>query len=98
MIGRVTITLPQRILAKLDEEVRLGRRPNRSSAIASALEDYYARRAGDTLREATIAYYQSLSDDERTEATDFARASRDSLAASLGATPDIPQSRRRKVR
>ena len=79
----MTISLPPRLVEKLDDEVRQGRRPTRSAAVAAALDAYYARCADDLLREATIAYYRGQPPGERAEDEAIARASRDAGAVAL---------------
>ena len=98
---RVTISLPMQLLVKLDDDVRMGRRPNRSAAVVAAVEAHYAERVDDLVREATIAYYRGLSPKEQAEDRDLARASRDAGAASLRGeerSDNRRPSRRRRAR
>ena len=93
----MTISLPRRLVERLDDEVRAGQRATRSAAILAALEDYYARRVGDAVREATIAYYRGLSGDEREDEERLAQASRRAAGEVLRKEAGrAPRTRRRR--
>jgi metal-responsive CopG/Arc/MetJ family transcriptional regulator len=72
---KISITLSQDLLARIDREAR--RRP--TGTRSAVIEDWVRRgargRGADLLREETIAYYSSLDSEERAEDDAIARAS-----------------------
>jgi Arc/MetJ-type ribon-helix-helix transcriptional regulator len=72
--AKVSITLSEDILARVDAEVRKSPRNNRSSVIERWLRRASRAAAASTLREETVRYYESLEPDERAEDEGIARA------------------------
>jgi len=74
---KVSITLSEELLARIDREA--GRRPggNRSAVIEEWARRGARMRGADLLREETVAYYDSLDPEERAEDEAIARASSD---------------------
>lgn len=68
---RVTVTLPGDLLARIDREAGRG---SRSRVIEQWLREAARARVGRRLEEDTIAYYESLTADERAEDTALAKA------------------------
>ena len=92
MNARVTISLPQRLLRKLDHDSRGG---NRSAIVAAALDRFYGECADDRFALATIAYYQGRSEEERVESAAIARASAKAATRVLRASARVTARRAR---
>lgn len=71
---KVSITLSEDVLARVDREVRSAEGANRSSVIERWLRRAQHAAAATALREETVRYYESLEDDERLEDESIARA------------------------
>ncbi|MCU0724300.1 MAG: ribbon-helix-helix protein, CopG family [Planctomycetes bacterium] len=71
---KISITLPADLVERIDEEAGRTARANRSAVIERWLRAGARRQAGERLREATIAYYDSLRAEERADDAAYARA------------------------
>ena len=72
--AKVSITLSEDILARVDAEVRKSPSENRSSVIERWLRRASRAAAVSALREETVRYYEALESDERSEDEAIARA------------------------
>ena len=72
--AKVSITLAEDVLARVDAEVRKNPGDNRSSVIERWLRQASRTAAASALREETVRYYESLEADERSEDEAIARA------------------------
>jgi metal-responsive CopG/Arc/MetJ family transcriptional regulator len=72
--AKVSITLSEDILARVDAEVRKTPRENRSSVIERWLRTASRAAAASALREETVRYYEALDADERAEDEAISRA------------------------
>ena len=72
--AKISITVSEDLLARVDREAR--RRPggNRSAVIEEWLRRGARARAGDVLREETVAYYDSLPPEDRADDEGISRA------------------------
>jgi len=73
--AKISITLSEDILARVDAAVRKSPRESRSSVIERWLRGASRVAAVSALREETLRYYESLDADERGEDEALARAS-----------------------
>jgi metal-responsive CopG/Arc/MetJ family transcriptional regulator len=67
----VTVTLPVDLVARIDREARQG---SRSGVIEKWLREAARRRVERSIEEATTAYYESLTAEDRAEDQSLARA------------------------
>lgn len=71
--ARVTVTLPGDLLERVDRSAR-EQGVSRSGLMESWLRESARRHVEREIQRATIAYYEGLTDDERREDEDLARA------------------------
>lgn len=75
--SKISVTLSEEILDRIDREVRRFPGGSRSAVIEAWLRRGARARAADRLREETVAHYESLSPEERAEGEAISRASGD---------------------
>ena len=73
--AKVSITLSEELLARIDREASGRPGGNRSAVIEEWARRGARMRGADLLREETIAYYDSLGPEDRAENESMARAS-----------------------